>query len=242
MSNADLFLSSYNEIEQYLRRKTGENTSVGFSRLIDIAGRSNGHVSYYKDDLRQYSDLRNAIVHDSKDGQVIAEPHFNTVEDIQQLADLITDPPSVIPLFQIEVLKFEVSQPIADAVTVMQDKSYSQVPVYVGNRFTDLLTTNTITRWLGASVDEGHLSLKETLIRDVLVYTEYPDHYTFFNRNADIFEVVEQFRQYERMGRRLEAIIVTQRGSAHEKPIGIITAYDLPKIQEKLDYRSKVVK
>jgi hypothetical protein len=113
-------------------------------------------------------------------------------------------------------------------------RSYSQIPIYDGSIFTGLLTTNTVARWLGACVNEEILSLTETSIANVLTYTEDKDNFSFLGKSSTIFEALERFQIYERKGKRLEAILITQRGKSSEALLGVITIWNLPKIHEIL--------
>lgn len=242
MTNADRFLGAYNEIDKYLRHLTRGDKSEGFYKLIEIASRSDRRVRQFSIDLKEFADLRNAIVHERTDEHIIAEPNERAVAKIVRLAQILMDPPKVFPLFGVDNLfTLQADLPIANAVTVMEEKSYSQVPIFVRDKFKGLLTSNTVARWLGASVEEEIFSLTETLISDVLVHTEDRDHVTILGRNSDIFEVVDMFRQRERQGKRLEAILITHSGNADETPIGLITTYDFPKLQEVLDNRSRTM-
>lgn len=86
-----------------------------------------------------------------------------------------------------------------------------------------------MTRWLGSCVDEELVSLKDTTIRTVLRESEDKDNYEFMGRDKSAFDVLNAFTQYEENGNRLEAIIVTESGFHNQKPLGIVTAWDLTK-------------
>lgn len=215
MLNSDRFLKTFNMIEHHLRKVTKKEKDTTFSTLIDLASRSDAAVRALKEDLKEFAELRNAIVHDVrkwKDGRPIAEPNDWAVAEIERIASLLTDPPKVIPLFQKKVFTLEVNDPIAKAVKSMFDHSFSQIPIYDGQEFMGLLTTNTVVRWLGACVAEDILSLTETSVASVLSYTEDPDNYCFFGRKATLFEALEKFQDYARDGKKLEAILITESG------------------------------
>lgn len=112
----------------------------------------------------------------------------------------------------------------------MYENQISQAPVVQEGRFIGLLTANTIARWLGANVENDLFSVKETLISEVLEYTEDPNHVAFMNPEHTVFDVFELIQQYELKGNRLEAILVTHSGKATESILGIITIWDLPKM------------
>ena len=233
--NSERFLKAFVTIESYLRRTTGGGESLGFSRLIKIASRSDPAVNRNKEVLLELASLRNVIVHKRRGGQVIAEPNDQAVADIERIAAHVTAPPTVISLFRTEVLTMSVGDAISEGIKPMFDLSYSQVPVYDHARFVGLLTTNTVGRWLGACVGEDISSLADTKIASVLSHTEDDDNNVFVSKGATLFEVLDRFRDYERRGKRLEAILITDNGKRTEKLLGIITIWDLPKIHQTLE-------
>jgi len=240
MLNSERFLAAVNLIERYLRHITKKGTDTRFYTLVEAASKSAPAVRRFRDDLKEFADLRNAIIHERTDGHVIAEPNDLAVEKIENIASLLRNPSKVMPLFQTKVYKLLVSDPIAKAVRAMFDQSFSQIPIYDGPKFIGLLATNTVARWLGACVTDDIFSLTETPITHVLNYTEDEDNFSFLSRRATLFEVLERFQNYERKSKRLEAILITQNGKPDEALLGIITVWDLPKINEALKYARRI--
>jgi predicted transcriptional regulator len=140
----------------------------------------------------------------------------------------------VFPLFKQKVYSVSVDDCIGDALKIMYENSFSQLPIYRGDKFIDLLTNNTISRWLGSSVDEEIFSLRETSIKEVLKFTENPDSYFFLNSDASLSEAIEKFQYFESIGKPLDAVLITQNGKATEELLGIITFSDFPKIMLEL--------
>lgn len=234
MLNSDRFLKAFTAIEGHLRKLTNKSNEVAFYELLRIAGESNPVVKRYKDDLKEYADLRNAIVHERSDGHIIAEPNELAVQDIERISTKIRNPSKLYPLFQTVVISKSINEPISKAVELMHEHSYSQIPAYDAEKFMGLLTTNTITRWLGSCIAEDIFSLKETSIMNVLGFSEDEDNCCFMKREALLIEAVEKFHSYELNGKRLEAILITTNGRPNEKLLGIITIWDLPKIYKEL--------
>src|SRR5437867_7938497 len=114
--------------------------------------------------------------------------------------------PKVFPLFRQNVYSVSIDDCIGNALSIMYENSFSQLPIFKGDRFVDLLTNNTISRWLGSCVDEEIFSLRETSIREVLKYTENPDSYFFLNSDASLTEAMEKFQYFESIGTPLDAV------------------------------------
>lgn len=82
MSNASQFLSMFNQVEDHLRKLHGGERVLGFKVLVRELSKSNSMVLSFKDDLTDFADLRNAIVHRSTD-KPIAEPYPETLDRIK---------------------------------------------------------------------------------------------------------------------------------------------------------------
>lgn len=232
--NSGRFLDAFRAIERSLRKRTGRGKEQGFYSLVDLAADFDAAVRYYRDDLKEFADLRNAIVHERGDGRVIAEPNAWAVARIERIASSLTDPPKVIPLFQLPVCTLGPLDSLARAVRVMLVESFSQIPIYHGERFRGLLTANTIARWLGTQVDQDIFSLAETQLEEVLTFTEDKNHCTFLGREASLFDALARFHTSAAAGVDLEAILITHSGAPTQKPLGIITIWDLPRIHQEL--------
>ena len=78
MTNAEQFLEHYAAIERYMRRVYGSPGQYDtFLQLITKAEKQHSIIKYYASDLREYGELRNAIIHNRApdSNAIIAEPH-----------------------------------------------------------------------------------------------------------------------------------------------------------------------
>ncbi|WP_253291319.1 hypothetical protein [Virgibacillus proomii] len=74
--NSDRFLTSFNRIEKMLRDLLINKKDASFSKAVKILKNSNALIKEYSDDLLEFAELRNAIVHNKIDmTYAIAEPH-----------------------------------------------------------------------------------------------------------------------------------------------------------------------
>lgn len=228
MSLSERFLSAYNAIEHRLRELTGEtDLFVGYSQLVDLASNDILEVRQYRDELRGLGYLRNAIVHGYKGKPALAEPEPWVVEEIEKLERIIAEPPAIYPDFCTRDVKtLAPSDPVARAVTMMREGGYSQMPIYQGKDFRGLLTPDALTVWLGDRAAAGVLKLQDTPIADVLALGKYKD-YVFAGRETNVFEAFEHFRRFQKQGRELRAVLITEHGHENQKLLGIMTDRDL---------------
>jgi len=234
MRNSDRFLNAFRAIEEHLRELTGEERGH-FQELVNKRARAGDLiVRRYRDELTQFAELRNAIVHMDGGEQVIAEPNDYAVGKIERIRDLILRPPGIDGIYHRPVQTCEPCDSIVEVARVMASREYSQMPVVEHGRFHALITTNTIARWLGASSHQTMESLREAKVCEVLQFSEDSDNYRFISKHASVYDVIEAFRGYEKVGRSLDAILVTEHGEPCEEIIGIITMADLPRAYESI--------
>ena len=234
MKNSDKFLAAFSVIEKQLKKITKSDNKTSFYQLIENATHKHPVVRHYKEDLKEYADLRNAIVHERSDGHVIAEPNEKAVTQLDKIKNNLIAPPCVYPTFQANVLSFDINKPVGDAVEAMKKNSFSQVVISQNREFESLLTANTITRWLGSNIKEDMFSLSETTIGSILKYAEDFEKYKFIPKNQSIFETINLINKTEKKGCRLEAAFITENGEKSEKIIGIVTIADFPKLIKKI--------
>ncbi len=227
MLNSDKFLAAFKDIEYHLRKTMqDEKRRLRFYDLLDQCIAKIPALEHFQDDLKMYANLRNTLVHENV---IIVEPNQRAVEDIERIREFILRPPKVFPTFKREVLTLQKTDSIGSAVELMQRFNFSQIPVLDGQRFVNLLTSNTVARWLGKSVHEEIFSLAETNISKVLQFTEDKDVFEFRSKTTTIFEAIQLFKRFEHDGKRLEALLITPSGSRSELIVGIMTIYDLPR-------------
>jgi predicted transcriptional regulator len=137
-------------------------------------------------------------------------------------------------MFKRQVTTCKNSDNLASALFVMFQKNFSQLPVIDESKsIIDILTANTIVRWLAQKIEDDIFSLEETKIIEVLNFQEYKENYQIINRKTTLFEIIELFSSRLRKG-YFDAAIITQNGKSSEKILGIITQADLSSVYQKL--------
>ena len=235
MKNSERFLNAFSAIESHISHTTELGPRATFHELVEKSRLHNPVIQRYRDDLRDFADLRNVLVHKRLGDQLMAEPIDEAVAKLEYISKALLEPLRIIPSFQREVLWLHETEPIGHAVRQMLLNDYSQIPTYEDREFKGLLTANTIARWLGAFASEDLVSLDSTTIAQVLTYTEDQDSCSFIARDATLFDASERFLRYQHNGKQLEALLITQSGRESERPLGIITPWDLPRLFEELN-------
>ena len=191
--NSDKFLSAYNEIDKWMRGKLGAGREESFVAILRRLSKSNELVRFWRTELEELAELRNAIVHQSKNGHVIAEPHDDTVNQIRDISSQLLSPRRVIPMFQANVVSIGSGDSLLDALRRMREGDFSQIPVVDGTKIVGVLTANTISRWLQAYSQAGLVDLADTVVREVLRSVEEDEVFRVTSRSETCYDVLSHF-------------------------------------------------
>ncbi|MCK4874014.1 MAG: CBS domain-containing protein [Phycisphaerales bacterium] len=233
----DRFAAAYNRIDHALSDLLDEEPRRrrhSFAAKVRIASRRKKRFHRFADFLLEVGELRNAIVHNrTADEMFIAVPNEETVLDLERIEQRMLDPERVIPRFQRKVLTLSPDQSLADTWNLVQDSGYSRFPVYGKEGFVGLLTSNGFTRWCAGRLKGGRLEIDASAVSvaEVLAVDSRRDRVAFVSREALVDDVDDMYSQRGDAG-RLEAVIITEHGKRHERPIGLICASDIAALED----------
>lgn len=231
-SNSERFIYAYNRIEKEMQKLSGLNNGfMPFSRLIDKTKGNNAIIRRYEMDLREFGDLRNAIVH-SRTGKdfVIAEPHASIVEMIEQIDKELSEPLTVGQMYRRRVHTMQAHDTLEAALRLMKEKHFNQIPIYDRREFVGLVTPTGITYWLTDQATGQNISWEMPTLYDIYLHEKHRKSYAFIKASQTVYEAEEYFKKAFSRGRRMEALLITEHGRPHEKLLGIITPLDLVRI------------
>lgn len=222
--NASRFLTAFNKIENLLQRMISSDSKLVFYRLINEAKNKNAVLRKFEPELREFGDLRNAIVHSYSDEKVIAVPIIETVNRIEEIESIISNPKRVGDEFKCDVITIGADNYLSEILPSMKSSFISQVPIIEDGKVLDILNTNTIARWLA---DNNLVDAADTKVRDLLEYIEIPNNYKFVKSTTNIFSAAEKFKLKNQESWFLDALLITHDGKNDSKLIGIIVIEDL---------------
>jgi len=230
-SNSERFIMGFSSIEGKMIVRVKSDRYIFYSELLRRM--SNMDRSYHKFQryLEEFGDLRNAIVHERIDGEVVAEPHLKEVESIEHIAQLLTEPERVKPNYISDVEFCLDTDSLTNVLNILLPKHYSKLPVYTKEMiFKGLITTDAINEYLVKNIDKIQGKLPDITISELLLQDEKKRIVQFIPINTTLLSVVIMFEQSLTAGKRLNALIITQDGASNQKPLGIISFSDLPRI------------
>ena len=231
------YMELFKKFETKLREIAGVNSdSIQFKDILDKAKRNNPLVEYKEDLIWDLYGLRNVFAHCDRD-KYIAEVNSMAFEELNKLYSNLENPPKVIDLFAKEIFRTRLSDDVLAVLESMKENVYTHVPVYDENdKFVGILSETTVMNWLIENLVDGKASFSNKTMGDFnskYLHTS-ENKYEFVASDFDIFAAQKMFDSSMYAGERLGCIIITQSGNRDEKPIGIITAWDLPKIRDFL--------
>lgn len=232
MNNSAKFLAAFNRIEKHLASLRKRRGHRGMRELVRLLKNKHKSLRVYEADLREFSELRNAIVHRTT-GQSIAEPRKSTVDRIEHIARVLINPPLVMDIASKPVFVCDVRAKMSDIVKKMARDEFEHVPVYNGKSFVGVFSDISIMKWL--ATQKSSCNISDMTIGDMKPFLDKPNEgvngYQFVAKNMDIREMQERFLSFMDEKKQLGALFVTNKGKRSEKILGVVTPRSLPKIR-----------
>lgn len=233
-SNSHKFISIYNELDKFMRKYLNENNEIPNSVLIKEMAKINKVFYKNKDDLLEFSRLRNAIVHNpnKKDADPIAEPHEFIVKKFQNIKNIVISPPIALKAIAIkaqDIFTAKMNDNAFEVMKKMNENTFTHVPIIESNKLIGVFSENTIFSFIVKN--EEVIIDKDYLIKDFAEFIPNESHvseyFEFVPREALVVDIEDIFRKGLNGRKRIAAIFITETGKQNESLLGLITAWDL---------------
>ena len=235
MSKHDEFISVFIDIEKEIKSilEIEARSFKTFSAILNEGAKNNQLINGLKSELKLYAEIRNLISHESKviDSFIIKD---ETIEGIKVLLKKLKNPPLANSYTNANLMTCDINDKIDEVLVKMIDHKFSQVPVIKDKLFVGLLTTNTISFWMGASIAKESIINHEDRISLVLKYAEEANNVEFISRHSNAYDIITKFENKLMDDPLFDALLITENGRSSEKLLGIITKSDLPQIYRSI--------
>jgi len=231
--NSEKFLEAFNQIELTLNNRFRPGFHMSFSELVRRLQSQDAVLKRFANDLREFAELRNAIVHTRRENFVIAEPHIDVVNEIVRIMNLIVNPPTINTLPQRNVATATKHTLLKEVLITFEQKNFTRCPIIDNQQIVGLLTARSVARWLASSVNEIS-DFNTVSVGQILPWAE-KEKYAIVNPRTKIHDVYELFKTQLKGGNSLQAIIVTKSGKPTLPIYTILTASDLPHLFSLID-------
>ncbi len=225
--NAEKFLDTFNFIEKHLKSKYNNGYYMPFGDLIRKVSAKEGVIKRFREDLFVYSDLRNVMVHNSRiNGQIIAEPLDDVIENIERIWNQIQHPEKVSK-FKKKVHYCFTDDKLSKALKFIHDHKISQIPIIEKGVIIDVLNSSHIADWLAA---KEIVSPSEVNIGEVLENAGRNGNFEIISGNMSVFDAAEIYKNsYMKPPANwyYDALVITPTGKSDEQMIGIIVLKDI---------------
>jgi CBS domain-containing protein len=221
------FETAFNRIHKALKDMV-KTDSDAFVELLYSGYKNHSLVRKYKSELHQFAKLRNAIVHERVNADYyIAEPHIEVVERIEEIAREFEKPQTALSIATSPVFYYYEDAYLKDVLKVINKFDFTRFPVYdKDDKYVALLTSTEIIQWMAKHFSDNVVHFEDVRVKELL--TKGKNYFvTFVDEDASLYHIEELFERYHTRGKKLQAVIITETGDRHGKPIGVITPWDL---------------
>ncbi|WLR54348.1 CBS domain-containing protein [Mesobacillus subterraneus] len=222
------FETAFNRIHKELKEMVKGTDSDAFVELLYSGYKNHSLVRKYKSELHQFAKLRNAIVHERVNADFyIAEPHIEVVERIEEIAREFEKPQTALSIATSPVFYYYEDAYLKDVLKVINKFDFTRFPVYdKDDKYVALLTSKEIIQWMAKHFTDSVVHFEDVRVQELL--TNGKNYFVIFvDEDASLYHIEELFERYHTRGKKLQAVIITETGDRHGKPIGVITPWDL---------------
>lgn len=236
MTRAEEYRVEFNKLEAVLKKRANARSEDSISSVV--ATLVNTHmdrvVRQFERDIRQFIELRNAIIHQSTD-RAIAEPYDETVAALRQLVINIEKPKTAWDIATKDLIKLHMDDKLSGVVKLMAQMHITSLPIVEDGAVIGFISESTIVKIIDKAFEASGALIDESAVKEVAYdppYGDDSDIYAYVTRKVTVYEIEDMFNDAIKKGKRLLAILVSDKGDATATPLGIITAWDLHKIDK----------
>jgi len=208
------------------------NDSTRFSDILIKAKALNPLIEYKEGIIHDLYGLRNVLSHGDRD-KYIAEINQIAIDELEKIIKLIEKPPLVRDIFKTDVYTVTLDDTTSSVIFKMKKKLYTHIPVYDDIKCVGVLSESSVFEWLVDNISSGTAKFEKIRLSNFDRKYLHPrtSQYKFIKASTSIFDAYKMFQVAVSGGKRLGAVFITESGVDNEQPIGIITAWDLPKVK-----------
>lgn len=228
MTNADIFIDKYKQLEEVVRSTYHLRDSDSISFYLS------GQVKYqrFKDDIKYCQDVRNLLNHKKKlNNSFAVEPNQQMIDFIDNLIERIKKRAKCndIQIKIDDVFWKSVDGNVKDTMIAMRKNLYTHIPILDNGIVIGVFDENSIFNYLAeeeiVAIDDG---LKFEDIRKYLSLDgREMEDFLFFNANNYVEELENEIEKSFKRGKRIGIAFLTQNGKPNEELQGIITPWDI---------------
>lgn len=232
MSNAEKFLELYKALEELLTVKYSDGRKYTGSTVMRFYNDDEGKK--WREELNICREMRNMLSHHAKvGGKPVFEPSIEVIGVLRQIVDEVKNPPVAMTVATPadKLVTCDHGDTVRDVIHMMKEQGYSHVPVLEKDRLAGVFSAGTVF-----SAVEKYGDVRDgARIRDFAEFLPPERHETetfgFVSDSAPYSGLKYRFTAKGPRERRLAALFVTANGNKHEPLLGMITPWDMIKME-----------
>lgn len=229
MSRCEEFLNLYRDLEEYLAAKAGG------SRTGLIQHFSAGEGYRYREELDVFREMRNLLSHHGRIGDAyIVEPSAEAVEKLREIVEFAKNPPIAMQaaVETKDLFMAKNSDKVAWVAEKMEILGFSHVPVASEHGvLSGVFSAGTLFSYLRSGAEKDLRSLHIGDIAEIIrPEAHITEQYAFVDRNATCYKIKKLFNSEGPDVRRVAAVFVTSNGRKNGTLLGMITPWDIIRI------------
>lgn len=228
MSNADIFIDKYKQLEEAVRITYNLDYHDSISYYLS------NHEKYkkYKDEIIYCKEVRNLLSHKKKiSGNFSVEPTKEMIEFLDSLINKIKNRKKCLEIqTPLKNLFYQsLNGKVKDTIKIMNERHFSNVPILEKGFLIGILNQNAILDYI-ASEENSFIDDKLTF-NDIKEYISLDNKenndYLFYSVHKYAEQLEEEFENLKRNGKKIKIVFLTENGKREEKLKGIITPWDI---------------
>ncbi|ATJ83385.1 hypothetical protein ACFPTY_10215 [Halomonas beimenensis] len=230
----EIFLARFARLEKLAAREARQEESRGVMANVRVAQERNAIFRRNASDIELLAKLRNVLVHErgARFGpRYLAEPLPELVVQLDNIIQQIEKPALVVQHFQVPIREFDPDDSMVEVLHFLASQDFSQTFVRVDGALR-ILTANTIQRWLGRNATDELIECTVP-VSQVMAYQELPGELRFASRQTTLVSALDAFDGEKHP--HLAALVITEHGREHEKPLALLTPSDLGRVSQILE-------
>ena len=204
MTQADLFIEKYKQLEKVVRETYGIKHEESISYCLTHQGK----FQKYKDDIRYCQDVRNWLQHNRKiNSEFAISPNEAVIQFIESLIQRIQNRPRCIDIaIKIDSVYTEtLSGSVKNTILKMREHLYTHIPIVADNVVIGVFDENSIFNYLAT---EQIIGIDDPLtFNDIRNYLRLDDRemedFEFVSCNMYLDELEDKFETSFRKGKRI---------------------------------------
>jgi CBS domain-containing protein len=229
MDNTARFRKAFHDLLKLIYQWSPQNEYYPLETAVQEAGKQFPAIRYYQAEILVSGRLYEAISIEHEGEISLAEPNQVAIGHVEKILKFVKDPPKVFPLFQRDVATLSIQDTVGKAVEIMQRDDYSQIPIYSRDYQLGLITSDVLTRWIGATRANGVAPDYRSPLADVMAFQDpkKDPRCLVFHRDDTLFTALDSIRVSENAGVKFGAILIVHGADEPGRLDGIITSTDL---------------